>query len=151
MTGLSFGCGNVTLSCSPDMLLVVERVSYIHGTECEEEEKEEKEEKGEGKDVNQLDLTYKNYIDAAQSVHREYRDTSKQYNHVPALEELHGLHEPVHEPPLISELVSEDSVDVWDAVLSKCSGNFAIFLDFYETQFIFFLSIIMFKRTYCKV
>ena len=141
----------MTLSCSPDMLLVVERVSYIHGTECEEEEKEKKEEKGEGKDVNQLDLTYKNYIDAAQSIHREYRDTSKQYNHVPALEELHGLHEPVHEPPLISELVSEDSVDVWDAVLSKCSGNFAIFLDFYETQFIFFLSIIMFKRTYCKV
>ena len=137
----------MTLSCSPDMLLVVERVSYIHGTECEEEEKE-KEERMEEKSTNQLDLTYKNYIDAAQSLHREYRDTSKQYNHVPTLEELHGVHEPVYEPPLISELVSEDSVDVWDAVLSKCSGNSAIFYTFTRLKLFYNIRLLY---IYCRV
>jgi len=36
LTGLSFGCGNVSLSCGAELLLVVERVNYIHGTECED-------------------------------------------------------------------------------------------------------------------
>lgn len=39
LTGLSFGCGNVTVSCSRELLLVVERVNYIHGTECDGEDR----------------------------------------------------------------------------------------------------------------
>jgi len=132
LTGLSFGCGNVSLSCSSELMLVVERVSYVHGTHCQQQHQQQQlqqlQQLQEHDNLQQDELTRQ--ADKLTQYKQYYRRRSANIPPIPPalLQSTAGGR--INNDFYVGQLASRSSIredsdenmEIWDAMVTACAG-----------------------------
>jgi len=104
LSGLSYGCGNVSLSCTPGLLLVVEAVQYKQDHQCTN---------NQPRHINKQTLKYTNIADPVYRRVEPYNQISSdtRVEGVKGVERVEDLRD-----------VEERNLEIRDEVVKQCSG-----------------------------